>query len=87
MNKSDVSACSVSNPNEESTTGLSVTGCGHDGHSGKVCEDKVRERAYLKWEAAGSPSGDGVQFWLEAEEEVAKEEEEEVAKEEEKTAI
>jgi hypothetical protein len=30
----------------------------------------VRELAYLKWEAAGFPSGDGFDFWLEAEREV-----------------
>jgi len=27
--------------------------------------------AYQKWEAAGKPTGDGVQFWLEAEQELA----------------
>ena len=35
-----------------------------------VCEDKVREKAYLKWEAAGYPVSDGVEFWLAAEEEI-----------------
>jgi hypothetical protein len=30
------------------------------------CE-KIREAAYYKWEAAGSPCGDGVEFWLAAE--------------------
>jgi hypothetical protein len=29
--------------------------------------DEIRLRAYLRWEAAGKPSGDGVKFWLEAE--------------------
>jgi len=33
-------------------------------------EDRIRELAYLKWEAAGYPSGDGVEFWLQAEEEL-----------------
>ena len=32
--------------------------------------DAVRNRAYLKWEAAGMPDGDGVNFWLEAEREL-----------------
>ena len=32
-------------------------------------EDAVREIAYAKWQAAGAPSGDGVEFWLEAEQE------------------
>jgi hypothetical protein len=35
-------------------------------------EQKVRELAYLKWEKAGYPAGDGVQFWTEAEQELAK---------------
>jgi hypothetical protein len=29
--------------------------------------DEIRLRAYLRWEAAGKPPGDGVKFWLEAE--------------------
>ncbi len=29
----------------------------------------IRELAYLKWETAGSPAGDGLVFWLEAERE------------------
>jgi hypothetical protein len=32
--------------------------------------------AFHKWEAAGKPTGDGVQFWLEAEKELAGENEE-----------
>jgi hypothetical protein len=36
----------------------------------QVCCEKVREQAYYKWEQAGYPSGDGVNFWLEAEAEV-----------------
>jgi hypothetical protein len=30
-------------------------------------EDAVRLLAYQLWEQAGSPEGDGVNFWLEAE--------------------
>lgn len=36
-------------------------------------EQMVRELAYRKWELAGYPCGDGVNFWLEAEEELQKE--------------
>jgi len=36
----------------------------------QVCCEKVRERAYYKWEQAGYPSGDGVDFWLQAEAEL-----------------
>jgi len=32
--------------------------------------EEVRLRAYLRWEAAGKPPGDGAQFWLEAEQEL-----------------
>lgn len=30
----------------------------------------IRERAFAKWESAGCPCGDGVEFWLEAEAEL-----------------
>lgn len=30
----------------------------------------IRELAYLRWEAAGFPAGDGFDFWLEAEREI-----------------
>ena len=33
-------------------------------------EDEIRLRAYMKWEAAGKPTGDGTRFWLEAEREL-----------------
>jgi len=32
-----------------------------------VSADDIRLCAYQKWEHAGKPAGDGVQFWLEAE--------------------
>jgi hypothetical protein len=30
-------------------------------------EEAIRVGAYLRWDAAGRPGGDGVRFWLEAE--------------------
>jgi len=30
-------------------------------------DQAIRVGAYLRWEAAGKPEGDGVNFWLEAE--------------------
>lgn len=30
-------------------------------------EDQIREKAYLLWEEAGRPEGDGVEFWIRAE--------------------
>lgn len=38
-----------------------------------VSPDDIRLRAYLKWESAGKPPGDGVPFWLEAERELVDE--------------
>jgi len=41
------------------------------GRNGPVLsEDAIRLRAYLKREATGMPSGDGVPFWLEAQREL-----------------
>ncbi|MBA4190430.1 MAG: hypothetical protein C0467_20780 [Planctomycetaceae bacterium] len=34
--------------------------------------EEVRLCAYRKWENAGRPGGDGVQFWLEAEQELGR---------------
>ena len=40
-------------------------------HDGKLAFlNDIRLSAYQKWEAAGKPNGDGVQFWLEAEQEL-----------------
>ena len=33
-------------------------------------DEAIRELAHRKWEAAGCPAGDGLNFWLEAEREV-----------------
>jgi hypothetical protein len=35
-----------------------------------VSEPDIRVRAYQKWEAAGKPKGDDIQFWLKAEQEL-----------------
>ncbi len=32
---------------------------------------KIEELAYLKWETAGKPDGKALEFWLEAEQEIA----------------
>jgi len=34
------------------------------------CHENVQLAAYLKWEVAGKPAGDGIPFWLEAEKEL-----------------
>jgi hypothetical protein len=35
-----------------------------------VSEEEIRKLAYQKWEAAGKPPGNGVNFWQEAEREL-----------------
>jgi hypothetical protein len=35
-----------------------------------VSEEEIRRCAHQKWEAAGNPDGDGVEFWCEAEREL-----------------
>ena len=34
-------------------------------------EESVREKAYSLWEEAGRPEGDGLEFWVEAERQLA----------------
>jgi carbohydrate-binding DOMON domain-containing protein len=46
---------------------LSATSTCCEGNT--ICQESVRERAYLLWEQAGSPEGDGVDFWVAAEQE------------------
>ncbi len=36
-------------------------------------EDRIRDRAYALWEAAGQPEGDDQHFWHEAERQLAEE--------------
>ena len=37
---------------------------------GRGHEDEIRALAYRKWNEAGCPIGDGVEFWLSAEREI-----------------
>ena len=39
-------------------------------HGPALIHEAIRHRAYLKWLVAGMPDGDGVNFWLEAEQEL-----------------
>jgi hypothetical protein len=36
----------------------------------RATDEEIRRLAYLKWEAAGRPEGDGFNFWVEAEQEL-----------------
>jgi hypothetical protein len=44
---------------------------GHgDPNTEAVCAEDIRVCAYHKWEKSGKPTGDGLQFWLTAEQEL-----------------
>jgi Ser-tRNA(Ala) deacylase AlaX len=51
-------------------TQAAVAASDKDHHGKLVLDEDIRLCAYWKWEAAGKPTGDGVQFWLEAEQEL-----------------
>lgn len=58
-------------PGKPTTTIPTAVATSANDHKGKlVSEEDIRLCAYQKWEAAGKPTGDGVQFWLEAEQEL-----------------
>ncbi len=66
---------------KEGTLGFWVVGCAmtddphvHESGPGLDREAKIREYAYLLWEEAGYPEGDGVDFWLQAEQVVVRSE-------------
>lgn len=41
-------------------------------------QERIRERAYALWEAAGSPEGDDLGFWVEAERQLGDETDDEL---------
>ena len=54
------------------TTPQPATASGEKGRKPQlVSADEIRIHAYRKWEHAGKPAGDGMQFWLEAEQELS----------------
>lgn len=58
---------------DKPTTSMNAVVAGDNDHYGQLISDEdIRLCAYQKWEAAGKPTGDGIQFWLEAEEELVK---------------
>lgn len=59
---------SVSKP--PTPTEAAVASRGNDHTAKLVSDEDIRLAAYQKWERAGKPAGDGVQFWLQAEQEL-----------------
>jgi hypothetical protein len=64
----------ATDPAVESTDELTSAECNESQEcsspASEICEEDVRTRAYLKWEAAGRPDGDGLDFWVDAEREI-----------------
>jgi len=50
-----------------------VATCEANHNTAAVSADDVRLCAYRKWESAGRPLGDGLEFWLKAEQELGSE--------------
>jgi hypothetical protein len=51
-------------------TQAAVASSDNDHNGDLVSDEDIRLCAYQKWEAAGKPAGDGIHFWLEAEQEL-----------------
>ena len=61
-----------SDPTGPATTTQIASASGDKDHKAPlVSAEDIRLCAYRKWESAGKPTGDGIQFWLEAEQELA----------------
>lgn len=60
-----------SDPTGPATTMQTAVVSGDKEHKAPlVSADDIRHCAYRKWESAGKPTGDGISFWLEAEQEL-----------------
>ncbi len=57
-------------PAQSTTPPQAAPSAGTHSREKVVSEEDIRLRAYRKWESAGKPTGDGVQFWLAAEQEL-----------------
>jgi hypothetical protein len=63
-------------PVQGSVEQLSATSesCGSTGCcEATLCQEAVQMRAYFLWDKAGRPEGDGVDFWITAEQELSAE--------------
>lgn len=59
-------SCSTNTVPSEQLSAVSEECCG------TFAEDSIREKAYLLWEEAGRPEGDGSDFWIQAEKAISK---------------
>lgn len=67
----DKHATAHSGPSGSPTT-TQAAGGDKNRKSQSVSTEDIRLCAYRKWESAGKPTGVGLQFWLEAEQELAR---------------
>lgn len=51
-------------------TETTVVPADKDQNNNALSQEDIRLHAYQKWEGAGKPDGDGLRFWLEAEQEL-----------------
>ena len=72
MHKPDKKRSAAAKAEPSARTAASVAGGQVDQKGQPPSAEKIRLCAYQKWERAGKPSGDGIQFWLEAEKELGK---------------
>jgi hypothetical protein len=67
------SKSALSDSNETTNTAqVAVVSGEANRHAESVSAEEIRVCAYRKWESAGKPAGDGLQFWLAAEQELRK---------------
>jgi hypothetical protein len=60
-----------SRPTGQTTaTQTAVASSDKDPNAQQVPAEDIRLCAYRKWESAGKPTGDGIEFWLQAEQEL-----------------
>jgi hypothetical protein len=60
-----------SGPTGPTTTTQTAVASGDKDHNAQlVSAEDIRLCAYRKWENAGKPTGDGIRFWPEAEQEL-----------------
>ena len=60
-----------SGPTKATTATQPAVACGDRAHNAQLVSlEDIRLCAYRKWTRAGKPTGDGIQFWLQAEQEL-----------------
>ncbi|MCE9529597.1 MAG: DUF2934 domain-containing protein [Planctomycetes bacterium] len=69
--KRSTAARSGPNGSKSPTPSITAPSGNKDSDARAISAEDIRLYAYLKWESAGKPNDDGLQFWLAAEQELA----------------